>query len=125
MTYDYINENEMKLQIAQAIIAREQEIFSYQFNIDNYTSIINSLPEGDWPEDIAMYKNVTAEQLPESLTMEEVELINDYNYRDRLKFLIRTETMERNKSQRIFDAMKQRLSAEELATLVAQIRGIV
>lgn len=123
MAFETLNDSEIKLEIAQAIIAREKELFSYQFNIDNYNTMLSSLPSNDWPESIVQYKGVSTETLPESMTIEDVELINDYNYRDRLRYLIRTETIERNKSQRVLDALKLQITPEELTTFVAQIKN--
>jgi len=125
MAYDTLDENEMKIEIARAIMSREKELFSYNFNINNYNTMLIALPSEDWPEHIAMYRGAPAEALPDSLTIEDVELINDYNYRDRIRYLIRTETIERNKSQRVLDALKQQITPEELTTLVAQIKGAV
>ena len=125
MPFETLNQDEINLEIAQAIMAREKELFSYQFNIENYTNMLAALPDTDWPIEIEMYKNIPTESLPDSMPIETVELINDYNYRDRLRYLIRTETIEKNKSQRILDALKLQITPEELTTLVAQIKGTV
>lgn len=125
MAFETLNDSEIKLEIAQAIIAREKELFSYQFNIDNYNTMLASLPSDDWPDAIVQYRGAPTEALPETMSIEDVELINDYNYRDRIRYLIRTETIERNKSQRVLDALKQQITPEELTTLVAQIKGAV
>jgi hypothetical protein len=124
MAYETLNQDEIKIEIAMAIISREKELFSYQFNIDNYTNMLTSLPDDDWPTNIEMYRGVPTESLPDSMPIETVELINDYNYRDRLRYLIRTETIEKNKSQRILDALKLQITSEELATLVTHIKGV-
>ena len=123
MEFISINEQDVKLDIARFIIIREREVYSYQFNIDNYTSILSTLPEGDWPDNIVGYRGVMVDNLPESLSIEDIETINNYNYRDRLRYLIRTETIERNKSIKLLESLKSRLTSEELATLIEQVKN--
>lgn len=99
--------NEQKKQdlIANAYY-REQEVYQYQVNIDNYTVMLAALPQDNWREDLAKYKNVKTEDLPWDMSDEDVQLVNDYQYRDRIRSLLRTEKVEQGKAQRVLDALK-------------------
>lgn len=123
MIYDTLDQDLIKLEIAQAIITREREIFNYQFNIDNYNSMLAALPQGEWPPEFESYRGVPVEAIPMDIPIENIELISDYNYRDRLKYLIRTETIERNKSIKVLEALKARLTSEELSQLLETIKS--
>lgn len=98
---------------------REIEIQGYQVNIDNYTLMLSTLPSDDWPEDIASYRNSTMEDLPHSLTDEQVQSFTDYQYRDRLRNLLRTEKAEQSKSIRLLDAMKAQIGSDYVSLVQA------
>jgi hypothetical protein len=100
---------------------REVEIHQYQINIDNYAAILSQLPQGDWDSDIQDYVNTPVLELPHSLTDEQVDRINNFQYRDRLRGLIRTERAEQNKSQRILDALKSQIVGD-YDTLIQQVK---
>jgi hypothetical protein len=57
-----------------------------------------ALPSGDWPQDWVAFKGVKIEDLPHSLPDDDAQAISDYQYRDRLRSLVRTEKAEQNKS---------------------------
>lgn len=109
--------------LAAAIVHREREVFSYQINIDNYTAMLAALPEGDWPADLVQYQNTPVENLPMSMPDEDVQAIGDYQYRDRLLKLLRSEKIEQGKSQRVLDAMRSQIPAEVLDAAVAAAKA--
>lgn len=101
MPYYSITEEQRLNSIADQIILREGEVFSYDLNIANYTALISTLPDGDWPENIVQYKNATLDNVPDELD----DVVAQYQLRDRFRYLIKTERAERAKSNAIYQAM--------------------
>lgn len=91
--------------------SRELEVYAYQTNIDNYVTMLSALPSDNIPERLAAYANVDITSLPVDLSEEDVMLIADYQYRDRLRSLVRTEKVEQSKAKRILDSLKLQIGA--------------
>ena len=102
-----------------AAFHREMEVYQYQINIDNYGVMISALPQGDWPDSLIAYKNSTTEALPESLDDATVASIADYQYRDRIRNLLRSEKVEQGKASRVRDALKSQIGADYDALISA------
>ena len=111
--------------LAFNVVHREREIHQYQTNIDNYTQMLAVLPQGDVPSDIAIYMDTPVEDIPAFIPLETMEVIADYQYRKRISYLIRTETIEQNKSKRVYEAMKAQIPADQLDALGAEALVIV
>jgi hypothetical protein len=109
--------------LADNVVHREREVHQYQINIDNYTVMLTALPQDDWPTDIAQYKTTLTENIPYSVPMETVQLIADYQYRDRLSYLLRTENIEQSKTKRVLEALKAQIPADQLAQMVADAKA--
>jgi hypothetical protein len=109
--------------LADNVVHREREVHQYQINIDNYTVMLTALPQDDWPTDIAQYKTTLTENIPYSVSMETVQLIADYQYRDRLSYLLRTENIEQSKTKRVLEALKAQIPADQLAQMVADAKA--
>ena len=116
-----ITEEDKLASLVMNAFTREIDIQSYQINIDNYTFMLESLPQGEWDEDISPYFGKTVADLPHSLTDEQVERFNDFQYRDHLRYLIRTEKAEQNKTIRIRDALKNQIG-ENYDSLLQQFK---
>jgi hypothetical protein len=95
-----------------AAFHREMEVYQYQINIDNYGVMLAALPQGDWPSNLLNYKNATTESLPESLDDASIGLIADYQYRDKIRNLLRSEKVEQGKASRVRDALKLQIGAD-------------
>jgi hypothetical protein len=91
---------------------REMEVYGYQINIDNYTTMLTALPSEDWPANLEAFRTIATENLPHELSDEQVAAIGDFQYRDRLRVLVRTEKAEQNKSIRIRDVIKAQIGAD-------------
>jgi hypothetical protein len=102
-----------------AAFGREMEIYYYQINIDNYTAMLAALPQESWPEDLFQYKEAAVDKLPESLTDDDVVLISEYQYRDRLRNLLRTEKAEQRKVVRVRDVLKAQIGPDYDALVAA------
>ena len=115
MSFYTISDQVKQNAIAEAIVGREMEIFSYDMNISNYEIVLSALPTGDWPEHLAQYQYSTLDKVPDEYD----QLVSDYQYRDRIRLLLKTERLERNKAFKIFEALVSQLPADQVATLVA------
>jgi len=107
-----ITEQENQASLVMNAFHREMEVHSYQVNINNYTLMLEKLPKGEWPTDIAMYWNVPISDLPMNINIEDVARINDYQYRDQITKLLRTELMEQNKSKQILEVIKDQITGD-------------
>lgn len=108
--------------LVEACFHREREVYSYQVNIDNYTAIVATMPQGAWPDNLAMYASTPAEALPSDMDPDSVMLVADYQHRDRLNYLLRTEKIEQAKSRRVLEAMKAQIG-DEYPTLLAAYKA--
>lgn len=107
--------------LATNAVHREQEIYQYQVNIDNYTLMLAKLPQGEWPAKIAKYKGMDphSAEVPDSA----VDLVTKYSYRDRLRQLLRSEKIEQSKSQLVLDALLAQLPTDQKDALLAAAKG--
>lgn len=102
--------------LADNAVMREQEIMSYDINITNYTAMLASMPDGDWPEHLAQYKEATLDLVPDEFD----DIVSQYQYRDRIRYLLKTEKAERAKSFRVYEALLAQLPADQRDTLMAE-----
>lgn len=102
-----------------AAFHREMEVYQYQINIDNYGVMLAALPQDSWPSDLLTYKNTPSEALPESLDDVVIGLVSDYQYRDKIRNLLRSEKVEQSKARRVRDALKSQIGADYDALIEA------
>ena len=93
-------------------VHRESEVHQYQINIDNYNQMLTALPTGDAPADIAQYLNTQPDDLPIDMGIDDVMMISQYQYRDKLKKLLRTEKIEQSKAKAVLDSIKAQIPAD-------------
>ncbi|MEI6793869.1 MAG: hypothetical protein WCL05_01370 [Verrucomicrobiota bacterium] len=91
---------------------RGMEVYNYQMNIGNYTTMLMALPKGAWPDALAGYASTPVENIPPEIGDEEISAISDYQYRDKLRALLRTERVEQSKASRVLDALKVQIGAD-------------
>ena len=111
--------------LALNVVHREREVHQYQINIDNYTAMLAAMPQGDAPAEILQYMSTKTEELPFDVPLETVQAVADYQYRDRIRYLIRTEAIEQNKAKQVLNALKVQIPADQLDALVAEALVIV
>ena len=87
--------------LADGVILREHECCSYQHNIDMYTNMLKTLPSGAWPAELEPYRHTQPDKISLDVDISVIKQVNDYQLRDRLTILIRTENCEMNKSHRM------------------------
>lgn len=114
MPFYTINQQKHLETLAEAAVIREQEIFQYDVNITNYEAMLTAMPQNDWPENLVQYRNSTPDQIPDELD----QVVADYQYRDRLRYLLKTEKIERNKSFKVYEAMLSQLPEDQRETLI-------
>lgn len=99
---------------------REMEVFGYQQNIDNYALMLDVLPKDAWPDNLKQHAGTPVANLPADMTDEDVEAVSRYQYRDRLRVLLRTERAEQAKAALVRDVLKTRLGGEYDALVQAR-----
>jgi hypothetical protein len=90
---------------------REKEVYQYQVNVDNYTVMLTGLPQDAIPSNLTQYSNVETQNLPWDMSDNDVQTVTQYQYRDRLRTLLRTEKTEQNKAKLILEALKAQIIA--------------
>jgi hypothetical protein len=90
--------NEQKVvDLANAIVARTQEVYNYDNNISFYQRMIDEFGEST-PSYIEPIKNLPYDQAIAACPIEHIADFARFSQAQRAKFLIRTETMERTKA---------------------------
>jgi hypothetical protein len=102
--------------LAENAVMREREVMGYDINITNYTAMLLALPDDEWPGNLAQYKTATLDQVPDEFD----DIVSQYQYRDRLRYLLKTEKAERAKSFRVYEALLAQLPADQRDTLMAE-----
>ena len=87
-----------------ALQVRQMEVDSYTTNIDNYTNIISTL-NGVWDNDLLHLKNVESQEASRQCPMDRLERLAELQQYENISGLIRTEILEKTKSQAILNAM--------------------
>jgi hypothetical protein len=106
-----VTENEHLDTLVTNAYHREKEVYHYQVNIDNYTVMLTGLPQDAIPSNLVMYIKAETHELPWDMSDEDVQTVAQYQYRDRLRYLIRTERIEQNKAKLILEALKAQIIA--------------
>lgn len=114
-----ITEDEHKDNLVKHAFGREREEYDYQVNIDNYTAILATLPTGDVPVEISPYMHLKVEEIPLSLDDAMVQMIADYQFRNRIALLLRTERIEQSKTRRVKDVIKAQIGSGYEAKIAA------
>jgi hypothetical protein len=106
------------------LIHRQEEVEQYDFNIDNYKSQLEVMTDETWESTgLSQYKNVKLEQLPESLTDEEEDLIVELQQKDRIKKLIRTEKQQRRNAFIALQGLKRQAKNGKISEKEAIKKG--
>lgn len=114
MTFFTTNLSQLNTTVAETIVHREREIFAYDLNISNYEGILASLPQGDWPAELVQYRTATLDQVPD----EHDAVVTEYQFKDRLHYLLKTERAERLKTFKIYEALVNRIPEADRVELI-------
>lgn len=101
--------NEKRIEdLANNVVVRYHEIYSYDVNINNYKLIIeNSISE--YPKHLERFKAADVDYSVQKVDVEDLELLAELQQRDRCEAILRTEIFERAKSVKILEALEASL----------------
>lgn len=119
MEYQFLTQDQRDNIVAEAMKQREIEHFHYAHNANTYDAMLAVLPAGDWPEDLAFLKNKNREQIVRESPPERLAEAMDYSFRDQLQVLKNTEMLERDKVDRIYQALETQFGGDDARKLAA------
>jgi hypothetical protein len=117
-----ITQDEHDKNLAQSIEMRENEVYQYQININNFEAMVASLGSlpTQWPAHLVQYRGMSRDQMAARIEDDdELEIAAGLAFRDELKARIRSEKMEQRKSKMVLDALVNTCPD------IAKIRGII
>ena len=115
-----VTQDEHDKNLAQAIEMREQEVYQYQTNINNYTAMLASCIQDPWPQRLLPYRGMGRDQLAQAISDDDdLDLASQLAFRDELRFRIRSEKMECNKAKMML------ATAVASATDITKIRALI
>lgn len=101
--------------LIEAIAGREQELASYDANIEAYASMLADMDAelpAQWPSELLKFKGKSSEQIYAiGGTDEQMILASKLNHRDRIKMLHFTEQAEMRKSEAAYSKALKKLPA--------------
>lgn len=103
-----VTQDEHDKNLAQSIDMRENEVYQYQININNFESMIanmSGLPT-QWPAHLVQYRGMTRDQMAVAIENDDdLEIASGLAFRDELKARIRSEKMEQKKARMVLDTL--------------------
>lgn len=110
--YSVLTEKEKKKNLFTNIIAREQEVYQYQVNIDNYTALLNVLPTY-CPKQLVKYLGLDTSGIVEHVPLEDQQMVSDLIFRNKIEKLLCAEKLEQRKSKYVYDVLISQISPDE------------
>lgn len=102
-----LNEDDEHDAIMDAVHGRENELRSYDANVEGYEKqlvAMNAELPADWPAELLKFKGKSNEQIHAiGGTMDNMLLASKLNHRERVKMLLFTEQAERRKSEHAYN----------------------
>jgi hypothetical protein len=115
-----IQQSDHERNLALAIEMRENEVYQYQLNINNYSAMLQACIQEPWPQRLLPYRGMTRDQLAQSIQDDDdLDLAGQLAFRDELRLRVRSEKMECSKAK-----MMLAISVAS-ATDIAKIRAII
>jgi hypothetical protein len=106
--------------LAMTIEMRENEVYQYQNNVNNFTAMLAVCIKDPWPQHLLPYRGMGRDQLAQAIENDDdLDLASQLSFRDELKLRIRSEKMECNKCKIMLEI------AEASATDIVKIRAII
>ena len=103
-----ISTEKREADIADAIVSRTHDVYGYEINIANYEIVLPGL-SGEWPERLLPLRDLSPHEAAARCDEDDVALLSELQQHDQVTRLLRTERVERAKSQRILDALDAQL----------------
>lgn len=111
--------------LAQTIEMREQEVYQYQTNINNYTAMLASCIQDAWPQRLIPYRGMGRDQLAAAIADDDdLDLASQLAFRDELRFRLRSEKMECNKARMMLaTAVSSAVNITRIRAIIAEIKA--
>lgn len=103
-----ISEESKIKDLADNVVHRTYEVYQYDVNIANYQLILDS-SDGVYPDHLVALKNIPFDQAIGQCPIEDLEKLAELQQRERVSALIRTEIVERTKSNGILKVLSAQL----------------
>lgn len=120
-----VTQDEHDKNLAMAIEMREQEVYQYQTNINNYTAMLAACIQDPWPQRLLPYRGMGRDQLAQAIADDDdLDLASQLAFRDELKFRIRSEKMECNKAKMMLaTAVASAVDIDRIRGIIAEIKA--
>ena len=120
-----VSQDEHDKNLAMAIEMREQEVYQYQTNINNYSAMLASCISDPWPQRLLPYRGMGRDQLAQAIADDDdLDLASQLAFRDELKFRIRSEKIECNKSKMMLaSAVASATDINKIRTIIAELKA--
>lgn len=115
---DIINNAKRESDLADSIVSRTHEVYNYDVNIQNYELMLLSLPQDEWPEHLVAYQGIDGHDAAFACPAEYIEELAQYQMRDQIQNLIKSEKMERAKAAAILSAVDAQLTGPNRAAAI-------
>ena len=111
--------------LALSIDMRENEVYQYEININNYTAMLASCITDPWPAHLMPYRGMGRDQLAQAIESDDdLDLASQLAFRDELRLRIRSEKMECNKSKMMLAiAVASATDIVKIRAIIAEIRA--
>lgn len=120
-----VTQDEHDKNLAQAIEMREQEVYQYQTNINNYTAMLAACITDPWPQRLLPYRGMGRDQLAQAIADDDdLDLASQLAFRDELRFRIRSEKIECSKSKMMLaSAVASATDINKIRTIIAELKA--
>ena len=98
-------------QLREVIAQRNADIAHYQVNIDNYEAMLAMLPS-EWPAGLVAHRGSEPASFLDKWKFEDIQLLSDLQFRDKLRRTLVTEKLEQRKSIFVLLALQKKLEQE-------------
>ena len=120
-----VTQSEHDKNLAMAIEMRENEVYQYQTNINNYTAMLAACIQDPWPQRLLPYRGMGRDQLAQAIADDDdLDLASQLAFRDELRFRIRSEKMECSKAKMMLDiAVASATDINKIRTIIAELKA--
>ena len=111
--------------LAMSIDMRENEVYQYEININNYTAMLASCIADPWPAHLMPYRGMGRDQLAQAIESDDdLDLASQLAFRDELRLRIRSEKMECNKSKMMLAiAVSSATDINKIRAIIAELKA--
>lgn len=107
---EIISNAKREADLADQIVSRTHEAYQYDLNISNYEAMLAALPQGEWPARLEQFRGLPDHDAAFKCDAEDVELLAQYQLRDRVSNLIKSEVVEKAKVTAILAVLDGQLT---------------